>query len=91
MTTPTSQPQEASQATTILILGILGLVVCGLLGPVAWYMGNQELAAIDAGRRPAEGRSNANIGRILGMVTSGLMILGIVVGGLLLIVGVASS
>ena len=44
--------QEDSQATTILVLGILSLVVCQILGPIAWVMGNNELAGIDAGRRP---------------------------------------
>src|SRR5438128_1906635 len=32
--------------TVILVLGILSLVVCGLLGPVAWVMGNRDLKEI---------------------------------------------
>ena len=37
-------PQEHPKGTTILVLGILSLVLCGLLGPFAWNMGNQALA-----------------------------------------------
>ena len=33
---------------TALVLGILGVVCCGLLAPIAWYRGNQELQAIRA-------------------------------------------
>ncbi|MFP3882639.1 MAG: DUF4190 domain-containing protein [Actinomycetota bacterium] len=83
-----SQPQfpqesgaypEASQATTILVLGIIGIVLCQLLGPIAWVMGNNELQAIDAGRRSPENRGTANAGRILGIISTVLLALGILV------------
>ena len=63
----TSSYPEDSQATTALVLGILGIFF-GLLAPFAWYIGNEEVKAIDAGRRPPENRSNAQTGKILGMV-----------------------
>ncbi len=78
---------EASQATTILVLGILGVVVCQFLAPVAWVMGNNELQAIDAGRRNPENRGTANAGRILGIVGTVLMAIGIFLV-ILLLVGV---
>ena len=68
---------EASQATTILVLGIIGVVFCQFLGPVAWVMGNNELQAIDAGRRAPENRGTANAGRILGIIGTVLLALGI--------------
>lgn len=68
---------EPSQATTALVLGILGIVICGILAPFAWNMGNKELAAIDAGRRPPENRGTANAGRILGIIGTVLLGLGI--------------
>lgn len=40
---------SSSNGTLILVLGILSLVLCGLLGPVAWIMGNNALRNIDAG------------------------------------------
>lgn len=69
---------ESSQATTVLVLGILGIVACGILGPIAWVMGNNELAAIDSGRRPPENRGTANAGRILGIISTVLLALGII-------------
>jgi hypothetical protein len=49
-------------------------------------MGNKELQAIDAGRRPPENRGTANAGRILGIVSTVLLAIGIVFV-ILLIVG----
>jgi len=69
---------EASQATTVLVLGIIAIVLCQFLGPVAWVMGNNELAAIDAGRRAPENRGTANAGRILGIISTVLLAIGVV-------------
>jgi ABC-type Fe3+ transport system permease subunit len=83
---------EQSQATTILILGIIGLVCCGPLGIAAWIMGNRELEAIDEGRRNPEQRSTANAGRIIGIIATILWALGLLVAllsfGMFGIVGV---
>ncbi|MXG90455.1 DUF4190 domain-containing protein [Nocardioides sp. YIM 123512] len=65
------------QATTVLVLGIVSLVVCGLAGPFAWIMGNRVVREIDASGGRWGGRSTANIGRILGIIAS--VLLGLVV------------
>jgi hypothetical protein len=78
---------EASQATTVLVLGIIGIVACQILGPFAWIMGNKELEAIDAGRRPPENRGSANAGRILGIISTALLAIGLALV-ILAIVGV---
>jgi hypothetical protein len=78
---------EASQATMILVLGILSIVFCQVLGPFAWVMGNKELEAIDAGRRPPENRSNANAGRITGIIGTVLLGLGLLVAIAFLVFG----
>jgi hypothetical protein len=80
--TQTPYPEQ-SQATTALVLGILGLVICGgILSPFAWVMGNKEMQAIDAGRRPPENRGTANAAKILGIV--GTVLLGLwIIGGIL--------
>jgi hypothetical protein len=70
--------QEASQSTTILVLGILGLVCCGPLGIVAWIMGNNEIQAIDAGRRDPANRGTANAGRIVGIVATVFLAISVV-------------
>lgn len=82
---------EASQATTVLVLGIIGIVLCQLLGPVAWVMGNNELAAIDSGRRPPENRGTANAGRILGIISTVFLAIGIVFIVLLIAGGITFS
>ena len=83
MTYPPQQPYyqgypEASQSTLILVLGILGLVICQVLSPIAWYLGNQELTGIDTGRRDPAGRNTANAGRILGIIGTVLLIIGVI-------------
>ena len=65
-----------SEGTKIMILGILSLVVCGLLGPVAWVMGNGLKSKSEAAGYPEPG--NAKAGRICGMIGSGLMVVGII-------------
>jgi hypothetical protein len=88
---PYGQPQQDHpQATTILILGICALVLCQILGPFAWSMGNRALREIDASQgsaSPLGGRDTVNVGRILGMVSTILLALAIVV--LLLVVVLA--
>ncbi len=81
--TDPNQYPEASQATTVLVLGILGLIVCGVLAPVAWIMGKNELEAIDSGRRPPANRGTANAGRILGIV--GTVLIGVALVFLILL------
>jgi len=83
--------QEDSQATTVLVLGILSLVVCQILGPIAWVMGNNELAGIDAGRRPPQNRGTAQAGRILGIIATVLMIIGVVFGFIFLVVALVAA
>ena len=60
---------------TILVFGILGLVVCQLLGIAAWVMGNQDLREMDAGWMDSSGRDLTNAGRICGMVATALLLI----------------
>ena len=71
-------PPAHRQATTVLVLGILGIAVCGLCGPFAWTIGNRVVAEIDASGGALGGRQEANIGRILGIVATVLLIVGVV-------------
>jgi hypothetical protein len=66
--------------TTVLVLGILSLVLCSLMGPFAWSMGNEELRRIDGGLTSPVGRGSAEAGRICGIISTALMVLGIVFG-----------
>ena len=66
------------QAMTVLILGILGLLVCGLIGPFAWSMGNRVVHEIETSGGRWGGESEATIGRILGIVSTALLVLTLV-------------
>jgi uncharacterized protein DUF4190 len=87
------QQSASTQAITALILGILGVICCGLMAPIAWYLGNQELKAIQAGLSPAAGDGLARAGMILGIV--GTILLGLWViwvffmGGMAVLSGLA--
>jgi hypothetical protein len=74
----TPRYEEASNATAVMVLGIVGIFF-NIVAPVAWVLGNQELEAIRAGRRPPEGESNAKVGRILGIVGTALLAVGVAV------------
>ena len=80
MTEP-QQPQEpqAVQAapvsltphrgTTVLVLGILGLVGCIPLGIAAWVMGNNDLREMLAGRMDRSGEGTTKVGKLCGMIS----------------------
>ena len=63
----------SGRAVTALVLGILGLCCCGLVAPVAWYLGTVEGRAILAGQSPASGQVMATAAKILGIIGTILM------------------
>lgn len=71
---------EASQASTALVLSIVGLVCCQILGIAAWIMANNELEAIKAGKRNPANEGTATAARIIGIVATVLLGITIVVG-----------
>lgn len=75
---PYQPPRDHPQATTALVLGILGLVLCGVLAPFAWVIGGRAVREIDASGGAIGGRSQANAGRVLGIVGSVLLLLAVV-------------
>jgi hypothetical protein len=83
--------QEHPQGTTILVLGILSLVVCSLLGPFAWVMGNNAIAEIDHNPTAYTNRGAVQAGRICGIVSTCIMLASIVFVIVILIVAAAAS
>jgi len=65
------------KATTSLVLGILGVVLCQVLGPFAWSMGKKTLNEIDASQGRLGGRGAAQAGYILGIVGTVLLALSV--------------
>ena len=80
------RPLQPVSGGLILTLGILGLLVCNLLGPIAAVMGGKAVAAIDRGEADPNERGSANAGRIMGIISTVLLALSV----LLLIIAVAS-
>jgi hypothetical protein len=78
---PVGYAPDHPKATTSLILGILGIVVCGIIAPFAWQSGRRTLAEIDASQGQLGGRGAAQAGYVLGII--GTVLLGL---GLLLMV-----
>lgn len=87
-----SVPPNHPQATTALVLGILSLVLCQLLGPFAWSMGGKAVAEIDAAAARGGamgGRSSAQAGKILGIISTVLLGLSLLVLLLFVVLGVS--
>lgn len=68
-------PVDHPRGVLILVLGILSLVCCSPLGVVAWVMGNSALREIDAAPGRYGNRQIVQIGRILGIIGTVLLIL----------------
>ena len=85
--TPVYQQRYPEQVngSTALVLGILGLLLCQIFAPFAWVMGNKAIAAIDAGRADPNERTNANVGRILGIIGTVFLVLGLIFLALVLL------
>ncbi len=86
-------PPQHPQTTLILVLGICSLVLCQVVGPFAWVMGNKAIREIDASPGRYSGRDTVNIGRILGAVATALLVIGllVLVVGIVVLVVVGSS
>lgn len=69
---PPSAPgtyMKPHRGAVVLVLGILGLVMCVILGIIAWVMGNADLKEMDAGTMDPSGRGLTNAGKICGMIS----------------------
>jgi len=81
-------PQPHPKGTTVLVLGIVSLVVCGIIiGPIAFIQGNKALREIDANPAAYTNRQNVVIGRILGIIGTVLGAVGLIVT----IIGIATG
>jgi len=84
-------PLRPHRGVLILVLGILGIVCCFICGIIAWVMGNGDLREIDAGRMDPSGRGLTQAGKICGMISVILQIIGFVIWLLLVILGGVAS
>jgi hypothetical protein len=96
----TPPPPNHPSANTAMVLGIIalaGMVTCGgitlVLSPFAWGIGSKAVREIDANPTTYGGRSSANAGKVMGIVGTVLLILGIValIGIIALVVATSDS
>ena len=85
---PTGNPVEHPHATTVLVLGVLSLLCCGALGPVAWVMGKRALDQIEMSGGVIGGRSQVLVGYVIGIVGTVMMV---VVAGIFLLMLISGN
>jgi hypothetical protein len=80
---PVYRLADHPKATTALVLGLVGIVggltcyVPLVLGPWAWGIGRRAVKEIDADPQRFGGRSQAMTGYVLGIISTVLLVLGI--------------
>jgi hypothetical protein len=85
------------QATTALVLGLIGLIggcLCGLpllASPFAWAVGARAKREIEASHGQLGGAGNAQAGYIMGIIGTVLLVLAVLGLLLLLVVGIATE
>lgn len=67
------------RGAVILAFGILGLVVCQLFGVAAWVMGDNDLKEMSSGYMDPSGRDLTQTGRILGIVSTALLAMSLLI------------
>lgn len=88
-------PPKHPSATTSMILGVVGLAslsLCGIglvLSPFAWIMGARAVKEIDAEPTRWSGRSEANSGKIIGII--GTVLLAVVVVGIIAFIALVTT
>ena len=81
--------EKPEGGSTIFILGLLGLLLCQILGIIAWVQGNTYMEKCRSMGVEPEGLAVA--GRILGMISTILLIISVVVGVFIGVAGALSS
>ncbi len=88
---PMQAPPEHPQAVTAMVLGILGLVCCGLASPFAIWTGRKAMNEIDASGGWQGGRGQAQAGFIMGIIGTVLWVLGVLFYVVMIVFGLAAS
>lgn len=67
--------QQPHRGALVLILGLLGFLMCPLIGPAAVFLGHSDLAAMKSGRMDPDGHGLTLAGLIVGWIATGIVIL----------------
>ena len=71
---PWGPPPDHPDAATVLILGILGMTACQVCAPFAWVKGSRVKREIEGAGGRYGGRTQVQIGYVLGIVGTCLLI-----------------
>ncbi len=82
-------PGKPEGATTVFVLGLLGLLLCAPIGIFGWTQGNDYIRRCQAAGVEPDGLGVA--GRILGMIATCLLILGLVMGVAMMVLGMLTA
>ena len=82
---------EDHRGGMVLTYGILGLVCCIIFAFLAINMANQDLEKMERGRMDPSGEGLTKTGKVLGQVSIGLFVLGVILNIVLFVVGAAAG
>jgi|GEM_PF-1615248 hypothetical protein len=80
---PSRRHYEPHRGGMIVAFGVVGILVGGVgfvTGILAWIWGNEDLKKMDAGVMDPAGRSNTQLGKVLGMIGTILHAISLVIG-----------
>lgn len=83
--------QNAPNAVLSLVLGIVGIIVCSIAAPFAWVLGKRAEEAVASNPGHYSGKDMATAGKILGIIGTVLLGIGIIVAIVLIVAAVAGS
>ncbi|MCG8392112.1 MAG: hypothetical protein MI745_03425 [Pseudomonadales bacterium] len=75
---PASGQLQPHRGGLVLTLGLLGILVFAPVGIVAWILGSKDLNAMRAGTMDPTGEGTTLAGKVLGILATVLMVLGII-------------
>ena len=78
--------KASNRAVTGLVLSIVGFSFCWFLGFAGWWMGQQELEAIERGEAPENGKNLALGAKWIGIVQAALSVLALIGGAIFFLV-----
>jgi hypothetical protein len=63
----------------VLTFGLLGILLFAPLGIVAWILGSKDLNAMGSGNMDSSGEGMTTAGKVLGIIATVLMVIGLLV------------
>jgi len=85
------QPPPHPQSVTAMVLGIVGLLCCGVASPFALWLGKKSMTEIDASGGQLGGRGQAQAGFIMGIIGSVFLAIALIAFGLPFVIGLGST